>query len=119
MTIIGPSIRITGDVSSNEDVTLQGHLSGTLVATDHAVVIANGAHADADVRGGRVTVLGELHGSAVATDRVELGPLCAVTGSLSAHQVVLTDGSLFNGHIDMGQRTIAARLASYRATRSA
>ena len=119
MTVIGSSIHITGDVSGNEDVTIHGRLTGHLDLPDHALLIARGARVDAEVRGARVTVLGELRGSATATDRIELGPSSVAKASLSATHVVLADGSRFNGHIDMGQRTIAVRLASYRATRSA
>jgi cytoskeletal protein CcmA (bactofilin family) len=113
MTVIGPSIHITGDISGAEDVTIQGRLVGSLVLRDHALVIDRGARVDADVHGARVSVRGELNGAATATFRVELAPSCSVTGSLSATHVVVADGASFNGHIDMGQRTIAARLASY------
>ena len=115
MTLIGRSIHITGDISGDEDVTIQGRVVGTLVLRDHVLVIERGARVDADVRGTRVSVHGELNGAATATVRVELGPTCAVAGNVSATQVVVADGACFNGHIDMGQRTIAARLASYNA----
>jgi cytoskeletal protein CcmA (bactofilin family) len=119
MTLIGPSIRITGDISGDEDVVIRGRLVGSLVLRDHALVIERGARVDADVRGTSVSVHGELNGAAAATARVELGPTCTVVGTVSATQVVVADGASFNGHIDMGQRTIAARLASSNATRSA
>jgi cytoskeletal protein CcmA (bactofilin family) len=38
-----------------------------------------------------------------------------VDGSLSAERIAVADGAQFNGHIDMGRRTIAARVAEYRA----
>ena len=40
-------------------------------------------------------------------------------GSLSANQVILTDGTQFNGRIDMDQRTIASRIAHFKATQEA
>ena len=119
MTHIGPSIRITGDVSSEEDLTIHGRVKGRVVLRDHTVVVAPEAHVDAEVRGSRVIVLGEVKGAVNAEQRIELGPSSTVTGSLSANQVVLIEGARFNGRIDMGQRTIAAKLASYKATHSA
>lgn len=119
MTLIGKSIHITGEVSGDEDVVIQGHLVGSLVLRGHALVIERGARVDADVRGARVSVHGALKGAATATARVELGPTCTVAGNVSATQVVVADGASFNGHIDMGQRTIAVRLASYHASRGA
>ena len=38
-----------------------------------------------------------------------------VTGSLSADRVVLIEGARFNGRIDMDRRTIAAKVAQYKA----
>jgi cytoskeletal protein CcmA (bactofilin family) len=119
MTHIGPSIHITGDVTSDEDLTIHGRVTGLVALRDHAVVVAPEATVNADVRGARVVILGHVRGSVTAGQRIELGPSSTVTGSLSANQVVLIDGARFNGRIDMGQRTIAARLASYKATHSA
>ncbi len=119
MTHIGPSIHITGDVSSEEDLTIHGRVTGRVLLRDHTVVIAPEARLDAEVRGARVIVLGQIKGAVTAVNRIELGPSSTATGSLSANQVVLIDGARFNGRIDMGQRTIALKMASYKATHSA
>jgi len=116
MTHIGPSIHITGDVSSEEDLTIHGRVTGRIALREHTVVVAPEARVDADIRGARVIVLGEVRGAINAGNRIELGPSATATGSLSANQVVLVDGARFNGRIDMGQRTIAARMASYKAS---
>ena len=68
------------------------------------------------MRGTRVTVLGRLKGNVVASERIELGASSEVTGSLSANVIVVVEGARFNGRIDMGQRTIAAKVAEYRST---
>jgi cytoskeletal protein CcmA (bactofilin family) len=70
----------------------------------------------ADVRGKHVLVLGELKGAIVASERIELASGATVEGSLSSNRVVLTDGTIFNGSIDMDQRTIAARVAHFKAS---
>jgi cytoskeletal protein CcmA (bactofilin family) len=119
MTVIGPSIRITGDITGEEDLTIQGRVSGSVVIREHAVVVAPEAAIDADIRGVQVIVQGEVTGAVTARDRIELGPLSRVTGSLSANQVVVADGAYLSGRIDMGQRTIAALLATYKATHTA
>jgi len=119
MTHIGPSIRITGDVTSDEDLTIHGHIKGRVLLRDHTVVIAPDARIDAEVRGARVIVLGEVKGAVTAANRIELGPSSTAAGSLSANQVVVVEGARFTGRIDMGQRTIAAKLASYKAAHNA
>jgi len=82
------------------------------------LTIAEQAQLRADVRGARVLVRGQVKGSIVATERIELTPSAAVEGSLSANRVVLVDGTKFNGRIDRHQRTIAARIAHFKATQA-
>jgi cytoskeletal protein CcmA (bactofilin family) len=42
-----------------------------------------------------------------------------VTGNLSANQIVIEEGATFNGRIDMDRRTIAAKVAQYKAAQPA
>ena len=115
MTTIGRTISISGEVLSGEDITVEGRVDGQLMVRDAALTISEQAQLRADVRGTRVLVKGQLKGSIVATERIELTASASVEGSLSANRVVLADGSRFNGGIDMDQRTIAARLAQFKA----
>lgn len=118
MTTIGPSIVISGELTSGEDITIQGRVNGHLMVKDAVLTIAEQARLQADVKGARVMVHGHLKGSIVASERIELAPGAAVEGSLSANRVVLADGTNFNGSIDMDQRTIAARIANFKATQA-
>jgi len=116
MTRIGASIVITGEIISDEDVTYEGRLDGQLLVRDGALTIGERAQIQADLRGTRVLVRGLVNGAISASERIELTDTAMVEGSLGANRVVLADGAQFNGRIDMDQRTIAARVAQYRAT---
>ena len=118
VTTIGPTIVISGELTSGEDITVQGRVNGEIMVRDALLTIAEQAQLRADVRGARVLVHGQLKGSIVATERIELTPSAAVEGSLSANRVVLVDGTKFNGRIDMDQRTIAARIAHFKASQA-
>jgi len=119
VTTIGPTIVISGELTSGEDITVQGRVSGQVMVRESVLTIDEQAQLKADVRGVRVFVKGRLKGSIVASERIELAPSAAVEGSLSANQVVLTEGTQFNGRIDMDQRTIAARIAQFKASQEA
>lgn len=115
MTKIGPTISISGEVVSGEDIIVEGRVHGHLMVRDGALTIGEQAQLQADIRGTRVVVKGQLKGSIVASERIELEASASVEGSLSANRVVIADGSRFNGGIDMDQRTIAARIAQFKA----
>jgi cytoskeletal protein CcmA (bactofilin family) len=116
VTTIGSTIVISGELTSGEDITVQGQVNGHLTVREAALTIGEQARLQADVRGARVVVKGTLKGSIVASERIELAPTAAVEGSLSANRVILADGTRFNGRIDMGQRTISARIAQFKAS---
>jgi cytoskeletal protein CcmA (bactofilin family) len=119
MTTIGPSLLITGEISSDEDLIIEGRFDG-LIALRHATLtIGSHAQVEADVRGARVHVLGSIEGNVAASERIELSATANVRGNLSANQVVLVDGAVFNGRIDMDKRTIAARIAQFKAAQPA
>jgi cytoskeletal protein CcmA (bactofilin family) len=118
VTTIGATISISGEVSSGEDLTVEGRVNGYLMVRDAALTIGEEAQLHADIRGTRVLVKGHLKGSIVASERIELAASATVEGSLSANRVVLADGSTFHGGIDMDQRTIAARMAQFKASKA-
>ena len=118
MTSIGATIVITGEVTSGEDLTVDGRIDGHLLVRDAALTISERAKVQADVRGARVVVQGLVNGAISASERIELTTTATVDGSLSANRVVIADGAQFNGRIDMDQRTIAARVAQYKASQA-
>lgn len=119
VTTIGPTIVISGELTSGEDITVHGRVNGQLMVRESDLTIGEQAQLKADVRGARVLVKGRLKGSIVASQRIELTPSATVDGSLSANRVILTDGTQFNGRIDMDQRTIASRIAHFKAAQEA
>lgn len=114
MVNIGASIVIQGEVSSEENLQIDGRVKGEIVTRDGTLTIGPSAQIDADVRGARVTVLGRVRGNISASERIELGTSADVSGSLSANFVVLADGARFNGRIDMGRRTITNSVATFQ-----
>lgn len=109
MTTIGPSIVITGDLSSLEDITVHGRVNGKLKMDEGALLIAPTGHVDADVQGTRVTIQGSLAGQLLAAERVELAASADVTGMLITPSLVLSEGATFNGQVDMSSATGKAK----------
>jgi cytoskeletal protein CcmA (bactofilin family) len=105
MTTIGPSLLITGEITSQEDITIHGRIKGQIRMQEGALLLAPKAHVDADVHGGRITIHGTLAGNVAATERIELTATADVNGTLTAAAIVLQEGALFNGLVDIDQRS--------------
>lgn len=116
MTTIQRHLVITGELSSDEDLTIEGSIQGLVIVRGATLTIEAPARVEADVRAARVLVRGEVHGTISASERIELGPSSTVVGNLSADQVAIAAGAYFSGCVDMGRRAIAAKIAEYRAT---
>ncbi len=99
--LIGASISITGDLSGEEDLVVQGQVSGTVSFSDHSVTIGKQGRAQADVYGKVISVEGEVEGNLFGEDRIVIRESGNVRGDLHAPQVILEEGCKFKGSIDM------------------
>ena len=115
MSLIGQGVAIDGEVSGEGDLTLEGRVTGWAVVRDGTLTIGPSARVDGDLRAPRIVVRGEVRGAVVASERIELAATAKVEGSLSAGTIAIAEGAWFSGTLDMGRRTIAAKVAEYRA----
>ena len=119
MTHIGRHVVINGEFTSDEDLQIDGTITGDVQIRNATLTIGEPANVEADIHGTRVVVHGTVRGSITASARIELGPAARVEGNLSADQVVIADGARFNGRIDMARRTVAMKMAQYKAGQAA
>lgn len=108
---IGPSIVVRGEVSGNEDLVIQGQVDGSVALDTHAVTVGGGGRVKANISGRVITVEGDVEGDLRAEEQIILRGSAKVQGDLKAPRVVLEDGAVFRGLVDMG----APREASGKA----
>ena len=119
MTNIPAPLRIVGELTSNEDLSIDGEVRGNIHAPVASLTIGAPARIEADIHAKRIHIHGSVRGAITATERIEIAATASVTGSLSADHVVVHEGATVQGHIDMNRRTIAARVARHQATEQA
>ena len=99
--LIGASISIKGDLSGEEDLIVQGQVTGTISFSDHSVTIGNQGRAKADVYGKIISIEGEVDGNLFGEERIVIRQSGNVRGDIHAPQVILEEGCRFKGSIDM------------------
>ena len=119
MMCFGRLFVLKGELRSNEDLRFDGALTGYLSIDDATLTIGESATVDADIQAKEVIVEGTVQGSIAAGDRIELTATAKVNGTLTAERVVIADGASFHGDVYMGRRTIARRVAEYKARQRA
>jgi cytoskeletal protein CcmA (bactofilin family) len=104
MTTLGPSLRVVGEITCQEDITIHGKVKGQITMTRGNLVVAPTGSTEANLNGIRITVHGTVKGDIVASERLELMDSAAVSGMISAPSLVIADGATFDGVIDMSAK---------------
>lgn len=101
-TIITASTTVDGRVEGSEDVEIYGAVRGAIRLVG-ALYLDGEARVDAEVEVTSVAIHGILVGNVQASDSIEIFGSARVVGDLTAPRVVLHDGALYRGTIDMGE----------------
>lgn len=99
--MIGPSVKIQGDIISDEDLVIEGQVEGTITCNAHTVTIGKNGTLKANVSAKDVTVNGSLEGNISGIEKVLVTASGVVRGNIVAPRVILEDGARFKGSIDM------------------
>ncbi len=102
MSIIGPGMRIVGDLVTDGTVRIEGEIRGTIRATK-AVVVGREGLVDGDIFTQDAVIGGRIRGSVVAESRLELQATCDIEGVVHARaqHLHLEEGARFNGQVQM------------------
>jgi cytoskeletal protein CcmA (bactofilin family) len=99
-TIIGAGITVEGEVTTDDDVIVQGTIRGKLTAKEGVTIEAGGV-VEADIVSGPAHVAGTVTGNIQSTDRVDLQHGARVVGNVKATRITIADGAQFKGNVDM------------------
>lgn len=99
-TVIGEGLDIEGEVTSDEEVVVQGNLRGKLSSTD-AVSIGPRSVVQADISGQSVSIAGQVTGDVSAPERVDIQAGGRLVGDVKAARFTIADGASFKGAVDM------------------
>lgn len=105
---IGQSVQIKGELTGNEDLTIEGLVDGKILVKDHSLTIGANGRITAEVHAKTVVIVGTITGNITADDKVEIAPSGTVNGDIRAPRVSISDGAKFKGSIDMDRKGAAA-----------
>ena len=100
----GASLRLKGEISSSEDLTLHGRIEGKVSLPGHMLTIGPGAEVSAEIVARTLILSGSVTGNVAATERFEIRSGGRMNGNLVCPNVVMSEGSEFTGGIDMRRK---------------
>jgi cytoskeletal protein CcmA (bactofilin family) len=113
---IGKSVVIKGELNGSEDLTIEGHVEGTIQLRDHVLTIGPNGRIKAQVFAKAVIVLGEVTGNVTASDKVDIRDNGSVDGDIVSPRVAIAEGAHFRGSVDMQRKAGAPAQAKAAAT---
>jgi cytoskeletal protein CcmA (bactofilin family) len=97
---IGRAITVKGEVISEEDLTIDGRVDGTIALGDHSLTIGAGASVLANLNAHTITISGTVNGNVTATERIDIRETGSVDGDIKAPRVAVHEGAVLRGRVD-------------------
>ena len=101
---IGKSVVIKGELNGSEDLTIEGHVEGTIQLKEHVLTIGPNGRIKAQVFAKSVIVLGEVTGNVTASEKVDIRDNGSVDGDIISPRVAIAEGAHFRGSVDMQRK---------------
>lgn len=99
-TVIGANVKLMGALKDVNDISVHGTIEGE-VASEKNVTIGETAQVKGPVSGATVSISGTVRGSVEAANRLELLATGKVHGNISAKELIIRSGAVFNGKSTM------------------
>ena len=98
---IGKNVSITGQINSREDLFVDGEVDGTIELQENRLTVGKNGKVKAGVHAREVIILGTVQGNVEATEKVEIKNEARLVGDIRTARIVIEDGALFKGSIDI------------------
>lgn len=99
-SVLGPTIRFTGELTAGEDLIVHGQVNGTITHGTRVAIGPKGVVV-ADIQSVHIEVQGKVEGNLLASKSVTVHDAASVRGNITAPAVSIQPGAIFTGSIDM------------------
>lgn len=99
---IGKAVRVEGKVVSDEDLTIDGDVQGSIELGGHTLTIGPDARIKANLLAKTVTISGKVTGNVKAVDKVDLRETGSVEGDITTPRFAMADGATVLGKVQAG-----------------
>jgi cytoskeletal protein CcmA (bactofilin family) len=108
-TILSPDIEFSGTLRFEKSFLIRGRLSGEIAARG-LLVIDEAAVVEANISASRVIIRGSVKGNVIASEKVEVTITGKLVGNVTAPEVFMETGCVFNGRCTMTERKVTEQV---------
>lgn len=99
-TVVGPSVNVEGDFSSEGDIIVKGSVTGTIY-TSRLLLAEQGSKIFANVQAGSAKIAGEVKGNMKIRETLELSSTARVLGDVEVRTLSVEPGAVLYGKVSM------------------
>ncbi len=99
-TVVGPSVKIQGDLNSEGNINVEGQVTGK-ISTTQGVFVKEGAKITADISAGNAVIGGEVQGNIKISGHLILQASARINGDIACQILRVEDGANFSGKCNM------------------
>jgi cytoskeletal protein CcmA (bactofilin family) len=108
---LGATIVVKGEITSEEDLQIDGKVEGNISLRGNRLTIGRGAQLNSEINAREIIVYGTASGNLRARDRVEIKKDGQVIGDITTARISVEDGAYFKGRIEI-ERSQASNQSS-------
>lgn len=101
-TVIGPKLTVDGRIRAKEEVRVLGKVTGNMNVRG-TVVVERGGVVSANIKAEEIVIRGKVHGD-IDCHRANIEPGGELLGDVASPRMMLADGAVFKGKIDMAPK---------------
>ena len=106
---ISQGICITGEITGNEDLFVDGEVKGNIRIADAKVTVGPNGRVEGPIVAREIAVRGEVLGSLNGTERVHVWHTGQTVGDIRAKRVLVEDGADIRGNVETVRERQEAR----------
>jgi cytoskeletal protein CcmA (bactofilin family) len=110
LSCLGASLEIKGQVSGDEDLQVDGKITGPVSLGGQKVTVGRTGQLNSEISAREIVVYGKVTGNLRARDLVEIKKDGSVVGDITTARISVEDGAYFKGRIEIDhpkQQTVA------------
>jgi len=99
-TIVGPSVKVEGELSSEGNVRIDGQVVGN-VQTSQNLAVGEQAVISANVKALNAVIAGKIKGNITVDEALEITETGQIEGDITAKIISIAPGAIFRGQCQM------------------
>lgn len=107
--VLASDVDIKGTIKFDTELIFDGKLEGEIFSEDGNLTLSKNADVHGELKTKSIVVYGSVNGNISVLERAELKSTSQLTGNLKAMRIVIEEGAIFVGKLEVAPKSSAER----------